>query len=173
MNDDASIVFRYTPTADDYRKGIASYYFRQTSFLILIGIAGLMFLIGVFLWIGAGFEQAPYAPLLVFLLPILLFFSVLLQPWLASRQVNKNERMRTETTWTVSDDGLLVTTGYGQSKIDWETFGKVVETGDYFLLLYSWNRRLFQIIPKRAFASPDEMADFREYLKRHIKDYRA
>jgi hypothetical protein len=51
---------------------------------------------------------------------------------------------------------------------DWGTFKKVEETKDYYMLVFSVNKNMLQIFPKRAFTSPEQEAAFRDLLKRHV-----
>ncbi len=38
-------------------------------------------------------------------------------------------------------------------------------------MLFAVNKRAFQIVPKRAFVSPEQEAAFRELLQRHIPKF--
>jgi hypothetical protein len=80
--------------------------------------------------------------------------------------------LRAETEFTVDEDRWRMKNAHQDSAMDWSTYLGVLETRRFFLMVHTVNRNMFQIIPKRAFESPDREADFRELLKRHIEKYR-
>lgn len=53
----------------------------------------------------------------------------------------------------MDNDRIFTVNQVAENKMDWSVFNKVVETKEYYFLIYSVNKNAFQIIPKRAFES--------------------
>jgi hypothetical protein len=157
--------FRFALTKDDYRRGVRAFYARSSTTWILFALCLALSLMN---W--AVFDAAPLVQAVSFVLPILFYLGFLFgfMPWWLARQVQHNERMRLETTWRVTDDRVAVSTAFAEGTMDWGTFRRVVDTPNAYLLVYTVNKNMFQIIPKRAFASPDQAAAFEQLLARKL-----
>jgi hypothetical protein len=105
-------------------------------------------------------------------LPILIFF-ILMSPW--GRRILIYMRWKQQPAlygvidYQISEEAIVVTTQTSKSELGWETFTKFIETKNLFML-YS-GRLLFYLIPKRAFADADEVAQFREMAKRRVQSH--
>jgi hypothetical protein len=82
--------------------------------------------------------------------------------------VRRSARLRAETTWRVDDEGVAVNSTHAEARMDWATFHRVIETAEHYLLVYEINKRMFQIVPKRALTAPGAEEAFRAYLIRHL-----
>lgn len=162
------ITFKFTPNKDDYIKGMRAYYIHQKSTWITTALLGLLFVINFLLFAFSGQADNPVSLVFVFIFVFYLLFLLVINPLMVGRQVQLNERLRVEVTWTVSDEGIQVVTPHAESKSDWGTYYDFFETKEHFLIRLSANKRMFQIVAKRAFASEGEMAAFRRLLETNI-----
>lgn len=85
--------------------------------------------------------------------------------YLRRQQYEKIQSLKTENVLEISEDGITTSTAAARSELKWVCFIGYHEDKNLFLLYQQ--PRLFNIVPKRAFA-PGEMGQFRELLKRKI-----
>jgi hypothetical protein len=164
-----TVNFQYTPTKTDYVHGMRAYLIRSWRIWIAYAVFGLMFAIGI---CSLVVFEGTYVSWLWILLSVLFFaFQMVLAPMLLGRRVRRNERLRAEMFWQVNDEHILVKNKFAETKFDWGTFHKVLETKRYYLFIYSVNKRMFQIVPKRAFESSEQETAFRDLLKRNIAGF--
>lgn len=164
-----SINFVFTPTKTDYVKSMQSYYSRQKSVWSIATFLGIICLCTISYTVsrGVGIGIGLLIPILVFAFYLLSLF--LIQPLLLGRQIDANERLRTETEWVVNESEILVISRpHTETKYDWGSFCEFIETKDYFLILHSINKRMFQVVPRRAFQSSDQENEFRAMLENHF-----
>ena len=64
------------------------------------------------------------------------------------------------------EEGVDVRDATGEGKLDWKAWMKFRETRQFFLLYPA--ARLVMLIPKRAFTGQEQIAEFRELLKRKL-----
>ncbi len=168
--DAAPLTFRFTPTKEDYIRTVQAFNMRLKSMWFVLIIAGIMFIAGaanlIMTWQqGLSF---PYI-LLTVIFPFFLLFLVFGNSFMIGRQVGRNERFTTEVTWELSAEEVALRTRFAEAKMDWGSFAEFLETKSYFLVVYSANKRQFQFVPKRAFASPEQEQEFRDLLGQHIR----
>lgn len=159
--------YSFTPNREDYIKALRAFQLRQRWTWVFMVIAGVAVVCGLMLVILTQ-EISYFFTFPVILLVFFVIFLFFVNPITVGDQVEKNERLQSETTWEVSEEGVAISTPYAQSKFDWGTLGTVYETGDQFLLAYSANKRMFQILPKRAFESREQVDDFRSLAARKV-----
>jgi hypothetical protein len=105
-----------------------------------------------------------FAPSMVLLALLLIFVPA--TRWLnARRQFRSAPSAQAPITMTVSDEGVAFRSQYTDSKVAWSLFVRWLDGKSVFALLQS--NVVFNVIPKRAF-SPDQLAEFREILRRKI-----
>ena len=159
-------------TLDDFQKaqqlharqGAASYGTRV--FLVLI--AGLFYLslvilvlVGRLLW---PYLLAPLALLLVFLL-----FQYVYRPYMFGRTFKKHKDLSAPFEMQLSGEGLSVSNPKGSAQIPWTNFIKWAEGREMILLYRSYI--MFQMLPKRLFASASDLQYLREQLiNNHVPD---
>lgn len=88
-------------------------------------------------------------------------------PLIVGYMFKRSPKFREPTTLTFTDDHIHYKTASIDSTLDWSIFAELVEDDALFLLLYKAPRS-YAIIPKRAFASPDAIAAFRELARRKL-----
>ena len=81
-----------------------------------------------------------------------------------------DERLGSPVQGQADEEQISFKTQFLETKLDWGSYHKVLESKDQFLLIHSANKNMFQIIPKRAFASVDDERAFRDLLKVKIPE---
>lgn len=66
-------------------------------------------------------------------------------------------------TWRFNEEGMQAFSGATEDTCNWDKLTGYLEIDDYFLLFL--HPQVFNIIPKRAFPSADEMAELRRLLR--------
>ncbi len=157
------IIFSFSPNASDYYKTLRAVMFRNrtTKAIMLVGmlILGCSGLTSIA--ITHTFQTAAITLLILFLLILTFYF---LGPATAAEKVTSEERLNTETTWVVDEEKVSIKTKFAETSLDWGSFGVVYETRDHYMITYSTNKNMFQIIPRRAFSSTNQEGSFRNLL---------
>jgi hypothetical protein len=162
----------FTPTKEDYIKALRAFNLRSTSTIVIfifLACAGICSF--VYITLGSPTRSPDNWILLLSAGTIILMWAIsrfVLGPALAGRRVQKNERLRSETYWVVDDAQITIKNEYSEGKADWGVFQRVIDTKEHYLLVHTTNKRLLQILPKRAFESESQEACFRDLLKRHL-----
>lgn len=86
-------------------------------------------------------------------------------PWLQAISARKS-LPKEPTTFTVTEDGLVIRNDISDSVVKWSAFSEVKEANQCVFLK---RERLWFIIPYRAFVSPEERRSFVEDTSRRIK----
>jgi len=165
--------FEFTPTPEDYQKVIRIYYLSDIRLWIILGLFGLPQLCcSGYIISQNGFANGFFPFLLILLFPAFILYLLVWMPWSFAQRVKKNERLRAKTTWMVSGEQIIVKNEYSESKMDWETYQRVIESRGYFLLFNQANKNLFQMLPKRAFVTVEQELTFQKMLESKVKKYR-
>lgn len=166
------ISFGFTPTGEDYRKSFMAYY--RANWIPSILFPGYILLVGVFLFIAgsygtSGFGSTLYfGVLFAFVAVFYVLFVFVINPRLIAARAVKDERMSSPVQYEVTNEQIAVRTGFSEIKTDWGHFQMVIDGKEIILLLHHANARMFQFIPKRAFASPDDERAFVELARRKV-----
>ncbi|CAG1003689.1 hypothetical protein ANAEL_03173 [Anaerolineales bacterium] len=166
------ISFGFTPTKNDYIKSFRAYYLSNWQFwvflvlvTILLGIVAISALLSGELRDGYNLALSFIIPLIVFIiLGSFLLSTLIINPLKIANKVEKDERLRSPIQYEVSTEQILFKNQFTETKTDWGSFQKFIETEDVFLLVYSVNKAMFQFVPKRAFASSDDEQAFKQLL---------
>lgn len=132
---------------------------------VLLGII----LIGLFLAVTMG-SAARIIRSIVFAILFLaigfgfLYFYSLPKKW--KQLFAQQKLLHDEMKYVISDDGIHATTPMGEGRLPWDTIIKWRENKDLFALYQS--DVVLHIIPKRSFASEDDVSQFVEMLKKHV-----
>jgi hypothetical protein len=95
-------------------------------------------------------------------------YSYFISPGIAAGRITQDKEFDRETIWSIQPDGIALLSGSSRRKLKWEKFRDFLEAGSFFLLLRADDRRIFQIIPKRAFESTEQLDAFRDLLRGHF-----
>lgn len=162
------INLRYQLSEDELLGAIRAQSMRTWSFRFLVVF---IFIMLVYVGVQQIMYGAPFDLFIFSLAPIILVVLILAvftyyNPIVRYR-IRKQPKYLAEQTWEFSEDNVYWKTEYSESTSEWETYSKIVEDKQFFLLFLQSNR--FTPIPKRLFASVDETTRFRELLNRKIK----
>jgi len=85
-------------------------------------------------------------------------------------QVQQSEnRILDEVQWLLDDTQIIIKDPHTELRVDWGTFRELVELKDYYLLVHTVNKNMFNFIPKRVFESADQEQAFCELVRQNIR----
>jgi hypothetical protein len=172
--------FSYTVTGEDHARAIRAFTLRQPMYLALIGGFGLLTVMMLCLFLGIivlslmgdelATDPASFACVVPCFVTYLLIpaYLLILGPYLAGQKFKKYQDRVGQVTWVIDDNRVKIDSSQMKSETDWQVFSKAMETKGYYFLIYTMNKRVFQFVPKRAFESPQQEADFRRYVEKNI-----
>ncbi len=153
----------YTPTTQDHVQGMQAILWRIGRLRFILPLQGVVFVLGILLL--ALFDEFVFVAILLVALPPFTILSVLVLPQVMLRwRIRKDERLRTEVMWELSEDRIMIKSKFAESYIDWSAFREVRETKH--LYLFVTGSAIY--LPKRVFESSDQEAVFRGIVKRHV-----
>lgn len=165
--------FDFTPTPKDYQKVIRIYYLSDWRIWIILGLFGLpQFCCSILFILQNGLQNSIFPIFLLLLFPLFILYLLVFMPWNFAQRVKNNEQLRAKTTWIVSDTQIIVKNEHGETKMAWEDYQRVIESRAYYLFFYQSNKKLFQILPKRAFVTVEQELSFQKMVFHKIKKYR-
>ncbi len=151
---------------DEHQRARCLYYEKKSWFAradkvvaILLAVFGLVSvsLVGLRWWSVIWFVLAP-----------LEWFNVLsIEPLTVRHVFKRSAKFQERTTLAFSEERIHYRTPSIDSTIDWSLFTGLIEDDALFLLLYNAPRR-YAIVPKRAFASEEAIAEFRELARKKV-----
>jgi hypothetical protein len=146
--------------------GNLRWFFWPLSLICLIPIAGIAFALvakGMGLSTPVGFAGLWGA----LFLPTFLVYLRFGAPYFAARTLVKNNaNVKGAIRYSISEDLVVQEMVTGRAELRWSTFVRVRETSDLFLLYVQ--KQLAHPIPKRAFASAQEISAFRDIVRRQV-----
>ena len=163
------VEFKYTPEGKDYTRAMYAFYLADKRTWLTMMILILLVVCGSAAMLFSGSYNQPVFWILPIFLLLGLAYIYILSPFLVGVRVNRNTKLQSETMGIATPEHLALKNANVDSKLGWDNFGKAVETRDYFLLIYGTNRRMFQFIPKRAFAGEEQLDAFRDLLNLYVK----
>lgn len=129
-----------------------------------LSIDAALFVFGIFFYIYSAPDLGVYAIGLSIFLGLILF----LVPSLVFRRIyRRNSRIFGHRTVSISDTGIVSDHPLGHSETTWNMFERFRETKNLFLLYQSAD--LTSPMPKRVFANPAELAQFRVLLTSKVR----
>jgi hypothetical protein len=123
-----------------------------------------VFLFGVFLYIFVAHDFGFYLMGLSSFLVLMLFAVTSLS---FRRFYRRNSRMFGPRTTTITDAGFVSDSPMGHAETTWNMYEKFRETKSLFLLYQSAD--LIGILPKRVFATPADLEQFKSLLTSKIR----
>jgi hypothetical protein len=159
-----TINLRYSPTADDHVQGMRTFMLHIARMRILLLIFALGFVAGVLLLIFSD-TLTSAGVVLIGLFPIIAIFLFVLSPMALRRRVRRDRRLTAERVWELNDDQISIKNNFAEVTLEWSAFNVVKETAEQYVFIAG----TFVFLPKRAFKSKEQEAEFRDLVKRHIK----
>ncbi|MGH9747439.1 MAG: YcxB family protein [Candidatus Acidiferrales bacterium] len=105
----------------------------------------------------------------VLFFPAFLFSMCYVTTYFAAKSMFKSSvNVRNPIHYVFLDTLVIQEMSTGRSELQWATFVKILETKTLFLLFVQ--KHLAHPLPKRAFAGGQELAAFRDLVRRHVQD---
>jgi hypothetical protein len=104
--------------------------------------------------------------LLLTCIAVLLLQFLVYAPYNLRRQYSQRKDLQRELAFVTSDAGLSIQTDHGAMSTPWQDYLKWKEGRTLFLLYLS--DAMFQIVPKRFFASASDVDAFRDTLRSRV-----
>jgi hypothetical protein len=169
MTESDSVSFKYTLTEKDYRRAMRAFLSSRLGnrgALAFIGLGFCGFIVTAITDVAvSGATNPNFWPtlggLVVFVAAI--FGLVRFCHWNAAR---KSPHVGIQYDVTFSAEGLTSRSSHGTAEARWSIYTGARETKDFFLLHSGAN--LFYPYPKTAFATPQDLASFRDLIRMHI-----
>ena len=156
--------FRYT--FKDYREAISNRS-RFTRIWSIVWMVVLPFFVAGIIITAFDSRGSNSSGSVITYIPILGFF-LLMSPFgtslLSYLRWKQQPALHGALIYDVDEGGIVVTTETSKSEMKWETFTRFAESKNLFMLFAG--KYLFYLIPKRAFDSEANLAEFRELAKR-------
>ena len=127
-------------------------------------VAGLLVLAGVGLVAAAGPRWWCFLP---FPAAALEWFNLLsIRPLQIRVHFSSNPKFREHYRLRFGEDNIHFRTATIDSRLAWSHYTRVLESDRVFLLVYG--KRMYTVIPKRAFPNDAEIGRFRDLVRRRI-----
>lgn len=169
--------FTYTVEPQDFAKAIRQFGIRAPRYLLLTigavagaGITALALIAEIVLQLVGAENSAGAGPILCPLacIGLWLFFPAyffFLRPAGVVRHVKKHPQALGPHTCYLDTNKLTIVSPQATSELQWSLFQQFKQAPLYYYLIYTSNRSCFQFIPKRAFTTPEQEAQFRRYVE--------
>ncbi len=145
------------------KKGLLKYYLLMIGILLLLPILPLL-----------TRKSITLSDLISVVLPnlfllIVIYFSFrIASNFLIQRTWNSQPGLKNEITVETTEEGLQITTPLSEARIKWLMYTHWRETPNLFMVYQS--RNCFNLFPKRAFSSDEQINEFRELLSTNLLD---
>ena len=162
---------QFKPSPADYVKATLAFYFTQRSILLLTAFSILFAVLAV---PYSLVQWARGSNIAIFILAIALGFLLIAAATVAAplmrvrRMVDQDETMRADTVWSIENDLIELHNRFEKTELLWGMFDRLVETRQYYLLVYADNKRQFTFLPKHAFSNPEERERFMAMAQENI-----
>lgn len=146
-------------------------YLAQRLWKMLYGRMALALVLVAFFAIWEGtieFLRPLLEPPLLYVEIIVLLYSIFFRPYLFSRAVIRTSGGRNYAhSYVFSDEGVVVRREHYEAHYDWAAIRRAKQTA-HLLVLYT-DSSLAIIVPKRCFANPQQLKEFRTILTEKVK----
>lgn len=158
-----TVELHFTYTEREYTAAVRKYY-QTFQTRVAVAFSFIIFVLGLGLWLLDG---DAYASTILMLGGLLFSCHYILDFHLLPRRLYRsNPQFREAYHLQFSDDGLVFKSKDINSSFKWGFYSRVVETPDFYYLLYGKDN--YTLVPKRAFASPTQESIFRAIISQHL-----
>ena len=169
------VCVRFTLASAEYGAGVRRLTWSLRGFKLAVAIWGVVLLYGLAVLVGSyivfdgsipsGYGIFGTAMVALALLFVLLTFSSLyVRP---AREHRREPLLHGEQGFCFGQDEISSWGRFGESRVQWSFYQSAIEAKDLYILRF--RRRLGTIVPKRAFANPEDEARFRDLVRQHVK----
>jgi hypothetical protein len=170
VTESQSLVVTVTLTQNDYRKALIAMVSAKSSLTkrILFWMS-LAFLAYMLYSLTSISDDWPYrvAFIIIFVAAVGALINYGAPYWAARSFIRKNPDKLGPSRHEVGPEGTAFQSVHGEGKLAWTAFHQIRETPDLFLLYTQSN--FAQIVPKQCFGNLDEIAIYREIVRKHYK----
>lgn len=162
------LTIRYTPEKRDYVRASRTLARKSKGFLVLAAVTLLVILVSVVILVFPGIGGANLrriATIALFVGVVYVLYYLFLVPIQLNRAFKANETLRAERKLTFFDDHLRMKLGDQAIELPWENFKRVIDGGEYFLLIYEGSEQVYPFIPDRAFTDDGAKQAFLEFIR--------
>jgi hypothetical protein len=152
-------------------QAVRAFYRHDWRIWLAVGLTAVLFATGVAYMLLAS-QGATLGLALVVALPAVLIYLFVAWPAQLGKQVRRDRELCSLNIWQIGDENILIRDLSGDTRFRWSDFYRVVETGHHYLLVFAVNHRAYAIVPKSAFASVEQEAEFRGIVCRHLPGLR-
>ncbi len=161
------ITFTFTPAYQDYVTTTRAYLLRQPAMWGGALLAGLAVVLCIYVF-GAGGSAGI---LLIGLVPpILIALYLIVTPILVASRAQKSPDLVAALSCEATLAGIHVQGQNVNTLLDWRLFSNAIETKRYFVLVFRDSRKMFQMVPKRAFVDDADAKRFGEMARQKSKN---
>ncbi len=165
---DAPLVIRFTPDRKDYIRASRTLAMKSMGFIIIGSILVFLMIAAAVVLIVPGlvspiFRNVAFVVLLIGAFNILYFLVVI--PWQLSRTYKSNDFLQKSRMFTFSESGVAMDVGGRTSNLLWDNFEHVIDSAEFYLLIYKGENRVYPFIPKRAFSTEASEDAFRAAME--------
>lgn len=151
---------KFRPAYEDYLAVTKAATFNKAT-LVLIALMAVVSIATVIALI-TGWVSIESDRLMLYLLPPGAFVLFLLYtPIHLQRSARQSAEEAQEITWRAGSRGITIGEGEKTARHTWDAFGFMQELPEHFILFFKANRSTYIFIPKRAFESAEQEAEFR------------
>ena len=167
---EAPIKIEFDPRVEEHVSASRLYYSKLSKWAKIDKVVALLLvLFGTALVILVGIQ---WWTLIWFVLAALEFFNLLsIDPLVVRWQFKGTPKFKERNTLTFDDEGIHFQTPTIDARLRWETYNRMLENTEVFLLIYG--KRMYSVIPKRAFKDEQEKDRFRQLAGLRLKATRA
>lgn len=165
---DPILTIRFTPEKRDYVRASRVLSKKSTGFMIVAGMIVLAVIGSAFVLAQPGFggnaiQRAAPIVFVVGLVYILYFLFAV--PYQLGRAYRTKEHLRMERIMIFLDEHLQMEIGGQSLELPWEDLHRVIDGGNYYLMIFQGDRQLFPFIPGRAIADENTRQALLAFLK--------
>ena len=165
---ESKLKITYKPDKKDYVRASRALAKKTLVFLILAGVLAVGAVASLVILLVPSIENPTLRNIAVAVLWVGAFYIVYylaLVPLQLFRAYKKNDFMRMDRQFTISDTNVLMTIGEKSVELDWDHLRKVIHDGELYLLVYREDSPVFPFIHERAFKDDAEKASFENFFK--------
>ncbi len=165
---ESKLVLTYTPDKKDYVKASRALAKKTILFIILAAVLALGVVASAVILLMPSIENPTWKNIAIAVIWVGVFYVVyylVLIPIQLSRAYKKNDFMKMERRFTITDAKLLMEIGEKSQELDWEHLRKVIYDGGLYLMVYKEDSPVYPFIHERAFTDDSEKEAFLNFLK--------
>lgn len=163
-----SLTLYYTPNQQDYASVLRLFNLRRASTKVSLVFLVIAFALVLYALLSKVAPLTAFEIIWLLFPPLFVLFSFYLQPLRIARKAAHTAQLVASATWLVNDVGVHISSEYGTTLLEWDTFSKLVTTRHYYLLPSKTNKNAFRFLPRRAFTSQRDEELFLQLVSQHI-----